>query len=240
MERQTRVVFRLSGKSSGMNYLPSVPNSLRRVFKKNGYVTIPNALPHDLIVRWRQKAEQLKTNALTIRRSEGNFELVYRVVTGEIIQDEWPELFAFYNAPCVLGWIRELTGERVICTSSSLRSAVNLNIMESTDSIYRWHFDAVAYTMLLYLNDIVTSDGGAMQIVPACQPHVKPDLQKAEVVELWPTAGMLVLMDGTRCYHRVSRLLRPSMRLSIPLVYPNTKAVRRPPGLDTYLYKESA
>jgi hypothetical protein len=35
-------------------------------------------------------------------------------------------------------------------------------------------------------------------------------------------------------------LLRPSMRLSIPLVYPNTKAVRRPPGLDTYLYKESA
>lgn len=223
-----------------MKYLPSIPNSLRRVFQENGYAAIPNALPLDLIVRWRQKAEHLKTNALAIHRSEGGFELVYSVITGEVIQNQWPELFAFYSDPSVLAWIRELTGERTICTSSSLRSAVNLNIMESTDSVYRWHFDAVPYTMLLYLNDIVADDGGAMQIVPGCKPHVQPDLHNAEVVELWPTAGMLVLMDGARCYHRVSKLLRPSTRLSIPLVYPNTEAVQRPPGLDTYLYKQSA
>lgn len=223
-----------------MNYLPSVRDNLRRAFQKNGYAAIPNALPSELIARWRQKAEHLKANALTIHRSDGSFELVYRVVPGEVIQAQWPELFAFYHDPDVIAWIKDVTGEQSIYTSSSLRSAVNLNIMESADSVYRWHFDAVPYTMLLYLNDIVPSDGGAMQMVPGCKPHVQPDLDNAEVIELWPTAGTLVLMDGTRCYHRVSKLLRPSTRLSIPLVYPNKEPIQRPPGLDAYLYKESA
>lgn len=234
------MVFGLSGESIEMNYLPSVPNILRREFQKNGYAAIANALPAEFIARWRQRAELLKSKALTIHRSDGSFELVYRVVPGEVIQAQWPELFAFYNDPEVIAWIKDVTGEETICTSSSLRSAVNLNIMESADSIYRWHFDAVPYTMLLYLNDIVPRDGGAMQMVPGCKPHVQPDLDNAEVVELWPTAGTLVLMDGTRCYHRVSKLLRPNTRLSIPLVYPNTEAAQRPSGLDAYLYKESA
>jgi hypothetical protein len=223
-----------------MNFLPPVSENLRRDFQQNGYAAISNALPLDVIERWRREAEHLKANALTIHRSDGSFELVYRVVTGEIIQNQWPELFAFYSNPSVLRWIKDITGERTICTSTSLRSAVNLNIMECANSVYRWHFDTVPYTMLIYLNDIVARDGGAMQMIPGCEPHRAPDIAKSHIVELWPTAGTLVLMDGTRCYHRVSQLLRPGTRLSIPLVYPNIERIQRPSGLDNYLYKESA
>jgi hypothetical protein len=213
---------------------------MRREFQQTGYAVMRGALPLNLTERWRQKAEQLKTNALTIERSDGEFKLVYRVVTGEVIQSQWPELFAFYSDPSIPGWTKDLTGENEIYTSSSLRSAVNLNIMENTDSVYRWHFDAIPYTLLLYLNDIVPEDGGAMQMVPGCEPHRVPDLERSHIVELWPTAGTLVLMDGTRCYHRVSQLLRSNTRFSIPLVYPNTERIQRPLGLDTYLYKKSA
>jgi hypothetical protein len=223
-----------------MNFLPPVSKSLRRDFQQNGYAAISNALPLDVIERWRQEAEHLKANALTIHRSDGSFELVYRVVTGEVIRNQWPELFAFYSDPRVLQWIKDLTGEQTICTSSALRSAVNLNIMDNADSVYRWHFDAMPYTMLIYLNDVAVRDGGAMQMVPRCELHRVPDLAKSHIVELWPTAGTLVFMDGTRCYHRVSRLLRPTTRFSVPLVYPNTERIQRPSGLDGYLYKESA
>jgi len=223
-----------------MNLLPSVSAQMRREFQRTGYSVVQAALPLDLTTRWRRKAEKLKANALTVKRSDKEFQLVYRVVTGDVIHYRWHELFSFYRNPAVLAWIKKLTGERTIYTSPSLRSAVNLNIMESTDSVYRWHFDAVPYTMLLYLNDVTPANGGAMQIVPDCKPHSEPDLRRAGIVELWPTAGTVVLMDGTRCYHRVAQLLRPDTRFSIPLVYPNKEDVQRPAGLDAYLYKKSA
>jgi hypothetical protein len=107
---------------------------------------------------------------------------------------------------------------------------------DDVDSVYRWHFDAVPYTVLLYLTDVRREDGGALEIVPNCQPHQVPDWT-ARAAQFWPAAGTLVLMDGTRCYHRVAPLLRPSVRFSIPLVYPNTEGTHeRPAGLDSYLY----
>lgn len=223
-----------------MIFLPRISQYLRQNFQHNGFVVVPDVLNRELVGQWRQQAERLKTNALTIKRNNGEFELVYRVVPGEVIREQWPELFAFYGDPATLQWIKDVTGETAICTSLSLRSAVNLNIMESTDSVYRWHFDAVPYTLLLYLNDVIPEDGGAMQIIPECKPQLRPDLSHAHIVNVWPQAGTGILMDGTRCYHRVSRLLRPTTRLSIPLVYPNSEAAQRPEGLDEYLYKESA
>ncbi len=85
-----------------MNLLPPASKRMRREFQQTGYAVIRGALPLNLTERWRQKAEQLKTNAFTIERSDGEFKLVYRVVTGEVIQSQWPELFAFYSDPSTL------------------------------------------------------------------------------------------------------------------------------------------
>src|ERR1041385_4012869 len=219
-----------------MYQLPPISADLRRDFQRDNYVLVQRALPSELIARWRQEAEQLARYARTIRRVDNDFKLVYRVLTGEVIQQHWPELFAFYTDGSVLKWVKDVTGENAIYLSRHLQSAVNVNIMEGADSVYRWHFDAVPYTALLYLTDALPDDGGAVELVANCEPHQVPDLRNADVRRVWPKAGMLLLMDGTRCYHRVDRLLRPVTRYSVPLVYPNREDSLRPAGLDDYLF----
>lgn len=82
--------------------------------------------------------------------------------------------------------------------------------------VYRWHFDAVCYTAIVYLTDVRPQDGGSLRVIPKCCQHVAPDLRTAKFCDIWPSAGTIVLMDSTRCYHRVTQLLRPGVRLSIP------------------------
>ena len=178
--------------------------------------------------------------ARTITRREEGFELAYRVVTGDDIRTHWRELFAFYNDDSLLDWIRIITGDKTTGVSRHIQSALNLNILDSKDSLYRWHFDAVSYTAILYLTDVRPQDGGALRVVANCEPHLPPDLVKAKIVEIWPSAGTLVLMDGTRCYHSVSPMLQEARRFSIPLVFPNGEAAARPLGLDSYLYDSAA
>lgn len=206
-------------------------------FKRVNHIVVEQALPSKLVKRWRREAEHISEHARLIERKDAEFQLVYRVVTGDIIRERWPELFKVYSHRVLLDWIKDITGEPVF-TSPHIQSAVNLNIMDGSESVYRWHFDAVPYTALLYLTDVRPEDGGALELIPDCQPHTIPDSREAERNQLWPTAGTLVLMDGTRCYHRVAPIVRPSLRLSIPLVYPHAVATyERPAGLDSYLYE---
>lgn len=210
---------------------------VREQFGRWKYLVVDKALPADFVVECHKRAEKLAAFARSIQRTDDGFRLVYRVVTGDVIQERWPELFALYHDTVFPEWIQEVTGERKIVTSSEVQSAVNLNIMQG-DSVYRWHFDAIPYTLLLYLTDVRPEDGGALQLVPACKPHEVPDLARISPVEIHPTAGSLVLMDGTRCYHHVAPLQRPLTRFSIPMVYPTASAAQqRPAGLDSYLYE---
>ncbi len=212
----------------------SIP--LRQEFQQLRYAVVPGVLPPIILEQWRQQAQRITRYARQIQRNHGEVQLVYRVVTGETIREKWPELFAFYHDPKMLDWIQDVTGDRALFTSPHLQSAVNLNIIDSVQSVYRWHFDAVAYTVLLYLTDVQLEDGGALELIANCQPHKVP-APIGKPVQLWPFAGTLVLMDGTRCYHRVTQLLRPTVRFSIPLVYPNSKLTARDTALDSYFYE---
>jgi hypothetical protein len=159
---------------------------------------------------------------------------------GHDIRTHWPELFEFYNSRYLLAWLKRITGDNTIQTSQHLESALNLNILDSSDFVYRWHFDAVSFTVILYLTDVLPQDGGALRLIPDCRPHIAPDISASKVVEIRPRAGTILVMDGTRCYHSVAPLLRKVLPLSIPLVYPNNEASTRPSGLDSYLYDQAA
>jgi hypothetical protein len=202
-----------------------ISSQLCQEFHRNRYVVVPKALPPKVVARWQRQAQVLSRYAETIQRNDGEFSLIYRVVSGETIRDQWPELFEFYQDQGIREWIRAITGESAIFTSAHLQSAINLNIMDRPENIYRWHFDAVPYTVLLYLTDVRPKDGGALELIP---------------VRVWPPAGSLLLMDGTRCYHHVAQLLRRTVRYSIPMVYPNAQQTQRPAGLDSYLYQPAA
>jgi len=227
-----------SATTADVQALASNRQTLWQAFAHNRFLIVPDALPRSLVENWRQQALRTIQHARAIARHDGAHDLVYRVVTGEVIRDHWPELFAFYQDEQTVRWVREVTGDAGIGPSARILSAVNLNIMDSMEAVYRWHFDAVPYTLLIYLTDTAPEDGGALEMIQGCGPHEAPDLSVAQIVRHFPAAGTVVLMDGTRCYHRVGPMLRAALRLSIPLVYSAKNASQRPAGLDSYLYEQ--
>ena len=209
----------------------------RQDFARDGYVVVRDALPEAMITRWRVRAQELSSRARDIDKRSDEHVLAYRVLTGEVIRDQFAELYDFYAARSTLLWVAAVTGEREIHASPNLRSALNVNILQSGHS-YHWHFDANPYTALLYLSTTPPSAGGELELYPNLGPqNTSPkDLAAREKVTLPTRAGTLVLMDGSITYHRVAPVVEVCDRVSVPMVYPPFRVERRPPELDDYLY----
>lgn len=202
------------------------PANLAAVFARELFVAVPEFLPRETARSWCDPAERLsRRQGIPIERG-GADRLSYTVVTGDAIREQWPELYQVYESTEMRAWVQGVTGARSIFTSSHLASAININRLQTTDHLYRWHFDAAPYTLLLYLTDSTPADGGALEIAGL----------DGRVHAIVPRQGMAVLMDGSQRRHRVAPLARPALRLSIPMVYPATAAHQRPAGLDDYLY----
>ncbi len=233
---ETKVV-RLPGVSMGALNLPFSP-ALRDFFLKNAYFVSERMLPLESCGRWQRMATALsRRHAEAIERdSPGREQLRYKVVTGDIIRKEWSELFALYTDERLRAWIAAITDSAMISLSSHLQSAININVLARPGDVYRWHFDAVSYTLLLYLSDSYPDDGGALEFYPNAETENLDQLRAESKVRYFPRMGDAVLMDGTRCLHRVAPIHRAHLRISIPMVYPCRAEHTRPSGLDHYLY----
>ncbi|MCU1311470.1 MAG: 2OG-Fe(II) oxygenase [Candidatus Angelobacter sp.] len=223
-----------------MKVLPSSRASKER-FRKNGYLVVDKVIPSGLRDSWKLTALRIaQDTGRSIRKEVGNEILRYRVVTGETIRDCWPELYDFYSARELRSWISEVTGTEGITLSSHLQSAININVLNEPGEVYRWHFDAEPYTALLYLSDSEPADGGCLEFYPNANLESSQMPTAQERIKFRPRCGSLVLMDGTRCYHRVSPILRRHERVSIPMVFPAQASQARPENLDSYLYDQAA
>ena len=219
-----------------------------REFARANAVVIDGALPPETIAEWRRISLDLVTRfGIDIERRSAEHTLTYRVVTGDLLRKHAPEIFEFYAAGETADWVRQITGAPSILTSARERSAININCLERLGQRYRWHFDAIPYTLLLYLTDHTPEDGGALEFCPCAWPEggdsprdPSPAQLERDKVSVIPRAGMMVLMDGARCYHSVAPVLRPVSRISIPMVFPVSRQHERPEGLDDYLYQAAS
>lgn len=160
-----------------------------------------------------------------IRRASDAGVLDYRVITGDVIRTDAPRLHAIYESAELLDWIRAVTGTATVALSPHQRSAINVNVLDTAGQEYRWHTDAVPFTVLLFLTTVPASAGGELLV------RTDP----GAVMAIAPVAGSLVLMDGRRCAHAVAPLREDALRISVPMVFPEVED-RRPAGLDDYLY----
>jgi hypothetical protein len=223
-----------------VNNLPSSRAS-KKWFKENGYLIVDRVVPPEICDTWKLTALRVaQDSGRSIQREGGSDVLRYRVVTGDAIKTCWPELYDFYSAPELRSWIAEVTGAQGIVLSPHLQSAININVLNEPGEVYRWHFDAVPYTALLYLSDSEREDGGFLEFYPNANLESPNVPRRERKIRFIPRRGSLVLMDGTRCYHRVSPILRRHFRISIPMVFPAQASQARPENLDSYLYDQAA
>jgi hypothetical protein len=198
----------------------------RARFRKDGYVVVGQSLEvasatHAAAIA----ARTVDAFARSIDRRGDGSRLAYSVVTGEQIQSAAPTLFDLYASETLLEWVRDVTECPTVSKSPHLQSAVNINCLTMAGEEYPLHRDALPYTVLLFLSDVVLESGGTFVIHSLA----------GEVAMIQPKLGQLVLMDGARCEHGVMRLSRDAWRITMPMVFPSA-FVERPAGLDDYLY----
>ena len=203
-----------------------VQGDVRESLRREGVAVVLNSLDSQATSTLAQVARAAATrDALQIRRSSDEGSLDYRVVTGDAIRSDARPIFSLYESAELLTWIRRVTGKGEVQRSPHLRSAVNINLLDTPGQEYRWHYDAVPFTAVLFLTTIPASAGGELLVRTIT----------GRLLRIAPTAGQLVLMDGHRCAHAVAPLRAHAERITVPMVFPAVQ-VDRPPGLDDYLY----
>ena len=208
-----------------MLHLPA-PDTVRRLFRDAGALLVRDAL--DVTTASELAGEALalsRRSGRHIQRSSDAGVLDYGVITGDVIRTGAARFSALYEAVELLDWIRAVTRTPAVDRSPYVRSAVNINVLATRGQQYRWHTDAVPFTVLLFLTTVPPESGGELLI------RTGPD----DVLSVPPVAGQLVLMDGHRCPHAVAPLLDDVPRITMPMVFP-AAPIDRPAGLDDYLY----
>jgi hypothetical protein len=200
-------------------------DDVRKLFEHCGVLLVPDCLSPSEVHALATRAMSLTRRALHIRRSSDAGTLDYRVVTGDVIEQEAPAICEMYESASLLAWIRQVAGTQDVGRSPHVRSAVNINVLDTAGQQYRWHTDAVPFTAVLFLTTLPASAGGDLLI------RTRQD----DRMVVAPVAGQLVLMDGRQCPHAVAPLRENALRITVPMVFPAYE-VERPPGLDDYLY----
>jgi len=206
-------------------HLPAGDDECQR-FQQRGVLVVPDFLsPTEADALAADASRVAARRAIQIRRAVEGSTLDYRVVTGDVIKAEAPALYEIYESTQVLEWVRRISALPDVGLSPHIRSAVNINILDRAGQQYRWHNDAVPFTILIFLTTLPPSAGGAFTI----------RTRDGGVMAIPPVAGQLVLMDGRQCAHAVAPLREDVLRMTVPMVFPAYQ-VARPPGLDDYLY----
>ena len=240
-------------------FLPAA-SQLRGAFHENGFALVRGMIDSEASAALAALAQQLLARrGVHIVRRSGDDTLDYRVVTGDVIQREAPPLWNLFASADLLAWIRDVTDAGEVTRSPHLRSAVNVNCLDTAGQGYPWHTDAVPFTGLLFLTTLPESAGGEFLVrrnpggsASRNPPYTDPGgsatrnppytdaasrnpPHDAGVVAIRPVNGEFLLMDGARCAHAVAPLRENTLRLSVPMVFPAAPSAR-PDGLDDFLY----
>ncbi|MGH2581350.1 MAG: 2OG-Fe(II) oxygenase [Anaerolineales bacterium] len=178
--------------------------------------------------------------------------LRYSVINGEQIRKHLPELQERYTGE-FLALVNRMAGEKLE-PLANLKSGVNVNILPSGRSEYRWHYDRNYVTAILYLNEV---QGGDTEMYPNYRillGNPSSRLQKIldgilnflplravlrNKVSVSPKAGRLVVMQGSRSWHSVSPVTGVQDRINIIMAYDRPGATfSAEKGLDSYLYTQ--
>lgn len=186
-----------------------------------------------------------------IHRPTKGRPLRYQVINGQQIKNHLPEIWDLYTVR-VQQYVEQASGT-CLAPLNNLTAGVNVNVMQSGRSSYRWHYDRTRMTSILYLNQV---EGGDTELYPnyrillgnrrylRMQRILDKLIQLPPLMRIFgrkmsiaPRPGRLVTMRADRCWHSVSSVLGDRERINIILAYDLPGAVfPTEEGLDSYLY----
>lgn len=188
-----------------------------------------------------------------VYRAAGDRPLHYRVIDGECISADLPDLISLYARINII--VNEAMGEELV-PLEDLRVGLNVNVTPAGGT-YRWHYDRNAVTAILYLNAV---PGGETEIYPNYRLFMEGARYSAlqriadrvlemrivrgmfgKLVRVAPEPGLLVAMRGNRCLHSVRPVEGDADRINVIMAYdrPGVQFAVAP-QLDQYLYQGQA
>ncbi|MFG3319603.1 2OG-Fe(II) oxygenase [Streptomyces sp. NPDC048171] len=151
-------------------------------------------------------------------------EISYRLIDGEAVATRLPWLRSLYEDPFLR--LAETVSGRLLEVDTSLRSAVNINILPAHGGGYEWHCDTNPVTGVLFLTSHPDGQGGALELTGP----------GGHVWRIQPLEGYLAFFDARKSPHRVTSASTP--RISAPMnFYLQGEGRIRPKGLDDRLYR---
>jgi hypothetical protein len=229
------------------------PDSLQ--LERLGYQVVDDFLTRDRCRALLEKINRFRNeHALQeVHRPMKGRSLRYRVIQGEQIRDELPDIWELYA-----GKVNKLVNESLgypLAPLENLRAGVNINLMHPNQSSYRWHYDRACVTSILYLNEV---EGGETELYPNYRVLLRKGkystIQRGldrliqigpvmstfgNMVRVSPKVGRLVMMRADRAWHSVRPVLGDQERINVILSYdfPGTPFPMEE-GLDSYIYTQ--
>ena len=202
----------------------------------------------DLIAGYREQYDLTE-----IYRPMKPRSLRYYVIDGEQIKQHLSKIWALYQG-AMSEQVNKLTITEFVPLANP-RAGVNVNIMPPGRSEYRWHYDRVSVTGILYLNAV---EGGETVLYPNYRillknrhriraqrmldrllqaRMIRDTLREKTVVS--PRPGRLAIQRGNRSWHSVRPVRGNHERINIILAY-DVPGAQFPmeKALDSYLYTQ--
>ncbi len=225
------------------------------LFESMGYQVIEDFLSLaecqdllDLIAGYREQYDLTE-----IYRPMKPRSLRYCVIDGEQIKQHLSKIWTLYQG-AVNERVNKLTSTEVVPLTNT-RVGVNVNIMPPGRSEYRWHYDRVSVTGILYLTAV---EGGETVLYPNYRillenrdrmrvqrmldrllqvRMIRDTLREKTVVT--PHPGRLAIQRGNRSWHSVRPVRGNHERIAIILAY-DVPGAQFPmeKSLDSYLYTQ--
>jgi hypothetical protein len=150
-------------------------------------------------------------------------DIPYRLMDGSAIREHLPWLDDLYRTHLVA--LATAAAGTPVVPSNSIKSGINLNVLDGPGGRYELHTDSNPLTGLLFVTSHQPDDGGQLMFTKDGQERT-----------LTPRAGTFTTFDARTVPHKVTPLAIQTTRISAPMNFYLGEMSERPSDLDDYLY----
>jgi hypothetical protein len=191
-------------------------------------VVAEGLVPSDWLEQIDAQVSAHATSAVLVGGTSTSLEPVgsniqYRLLDGLAIHRCLPWLDEIYRGPLLT--VASAAAGRRLVPSASVRSGVNLNILDGPGGRYELHLDSNPLTGLLFVTPHDERSGGQLLF----------RIDDSEL-RIDPVPGLFITFDARKLPHAVTPLTDPVIRISAPMNYYTADDAARPDDLDAYLY----